>query len=281
MTGVSLLSEYLFHHDILHNQYIFWQSFSGKKEKPLPLMIGKGVIHTRAFSLHCCSLVQLLRQTGLLPVGGVLVNNTLGSSLVDHGGSRGQLLFGVGRVGGYSSIELTDGSTDTALDDAIAQILLLADLHALLGGLDIRQLGSPPLRILKKPHGIISRLQTNCKHFLKIFPDTVQPGYFFPVIIPFTSAQWRLRYVLFVPMELRDGPFRYCRQAGTKQDRPCRSNRRSTLLPKFITYFRLPISSLHRARKFYSSAHNRKPNVLHIQNPRSPPDISRNLRTKS
>ena len=77
------------------------------------------------------------------------MNNALGCGLVDHGGSRGQLLIGAGRVGSNSGIKLTDGRTHTALHDAIAKILLLADLNAFLGGLDIRQLGSPPLGSLK------------------------------------------------------------------------------------------------------------------------------------
>ena len=106
-----------------------------------------------------CGLVQLLGQTGLLAIGGILMNHTLGCGLVDHGGRRGQLLIGVGRVGGDCGIKLADGSAHTALYDTIPQVFLFADLHALFRGLDIRQLGSPPLRILKKPsHGIISCL---------------------------------------------------------------------------------------------------------------------------
>ena len=86
------------------------------------------------------------------------MNDALGCSLIDHGGSRGQLHIGVLRISGSSGIELTDGCADSALHDTIAKILLLADLDALLCGLDIRQLGSPPLRILKKPsHDMISR----------------------------------------------------------------------------------------------------------------------------
>ena len=114
------------------------------------------------------SLVQLLGQAGLFPVGGILMNNALRGRFVNNGGSRGQLLIGVGRVGGYSSIELANGSTHTALHNTIPQILLLTDLDALFRGLDIRQLGSPPLRILKKPsHGMISCLIRNCNPFPK------------------------------------------------------------------------------------------------------------------
>ena len=86
------------------------------------------------------------------------MNHALGRGLVDHCGSRGQLLIGVLGVSGDSSIKLPDGSTHSALHNTVAKILLLADLNALLCGLDIRQLVSPPLRILKKPsHAIISR----------------------------------------------------------------------------------------------------------------------------
>ena len=123
-----------------------------------PSVHWKGVYHTRYSGLlgHC--FVQLLGQTSLFPIGGILMNNALGRGLIDHCGSRGKLLIGVLRISGNSGVKLPDGSTHPALNDAVAKILLLADLNALLCGLDIRQLGSPPLRILKKPsHEIISR----------------------------------------------------------------------------------------------------------------------------
>ncbi len=86
------------------------------------------------------------------------MDHALGRGLIDHCGSRGQLLIGVLRGSGNGGVKLPDGSTHSALHNTVAKILLLADLNALLGGLDIRQLGSPPLRILKKPsHEIISR----------------------------------------------------------------------------------------------------------------------------
>ncbi len=74
------------------------------------------------------------------------MNDALGRGFIDYSGSRGQLLAGIGRIGGNSGIELTDRSTQATLDNAIPQILLLTDLYALFCGLDIRQLGSPPLR---------------------------------------------------------------------------------------------------------------------------------------
>ena len=86
------------------------------------------------------------------------MDHALGRGLIDHCGSRGQLLIGVLRISGNSGVKLPDGSTHSALDNTVLKILLLADLNALLCGLDIRQLGSPPLRILKKPsQEIISR----------------------------------------------------------------------------------------------------------------------------
>jgi len=118
----------------------------------------KGVYHTRYSGLLGHSLVQLLSQTSLFPIGGVLVDHALGRGLIDHCGSRGQLLIGVLCVSGNGGVKLPDGSTHSALHNTVAKILLFADLNALLGGLDVRQLGSPPLRILKKPsHEIISR----------------------------------------------------------------------------------------------------------------------------
>ena len=86
------------------------------------------------------------------------MDHALGRGLIDHCGSRGQLLIGILRVSGDGGFKLPDGSTHSALHNTVAKILFLADLNALLGGLDIRQLGSPPLRILKKPsYEIISR----------------------------------------------------------------------------------------------------------------------------
>ena len=88
--------------------------------------------------------IQLPGQTGLFAIGSVLMDNTLGRGLVDHGGSRGQLGLSILRIFSDRSLELADRCTHTALHNAIMQILLLTDLHALLCGLDIRQPGSPP-----------------------------------------------------------------------------------------------------------------------------------------
>ena len=139
---------------------------------------------TRDSSRSHSGFIQLLGQTGLFAVGGILMNNALGCGLVNHSGRRGQLLIGVGRVGGYSGIKLANGSAHTALHNAIPQIFLLADLDALLGGLDIRQLGSPPLRILKKPsHGIISCLSSKCNPSPKKNPFRLFPSVLLCIII--------------------------------------------------------------------------------------------------
>ena len=134
---------------------------------------------------HACSssdsrsLVQLLGQAGLFPIGGILMNNALGNSLIDHGGSRGQLLFGIARISGNCSIELADSSTHSALDNAVMQILLFADLHTFLGGLNIRQPGSPPLRMLKKPSlSIITCLLSKCKPFCCFFHPVIRIFFF-------------------------------------------------------------------------------------------------------
>jgi len=126
------------------------------KEKPLPIN-GRDSSRSRA-GLLCGSFVQLLRQAGLFPVCGVLMDDAFGCGLIDHCGSRRQLFISILRVSGNGGIKLPDGSTHSALHNAVAKIFLLADLYTLLCGLDVRQLSSPPLRILKKPsHEIISR----------------------------------------------------------------------------------------------------------------------------
>ena len=116
--------------------------------------VRKEVLSHAILSSDSGSLVQLLCQAGLFPVGGILVNNALGSSLIDHSGSRGQLLIGFGGISGNSGVKFAYGCTKAALYDTIPQILFLADLHAFLCGLDIRQLGSPPLRMLKNHRSI-------------------------------------------------------------------------------------------------------------------------------
>ena len=126
------------------------------------------IIQTRYSRSDSSRSVQLLGQTGLFPVGGIFMNDTLGRGLVDHGGSCGQLGLSILRIFSDRSFELADRCTHTALHDTIAKILLLADLDAFLGGLDIRQLGSPPLRILKKPSlGMLSCLLLFCNPYCK------------------------------------------------------------------------------------------------------------------
>ena len=72
--------------------------FAGR-QKEKPLFFKRSLSHAICRS-DGCGLVQLLGQTGLFAVGGILMNNALGCGLVNHGGRRGQLLIGVGRVGG-------------------------------------------------------------------------------------------------------------------------------------------------------------------------------------
>ena len=114
----------------------------------------KGVYHTRFSGSDSCGFVQLLCKTGLFTIGSVLMDDTLVRSLVDGGDGDIQLGLRSLGIGGNSGIRLLNGSTHSALYNTIPQILLLADLNAFLGGLDIRQLGSPPLRILKR-HRVI------------------------------------------------------------------------------------------------------------------------------
>ena len=73
-------------------------------------------------------------------------------SLIDRTNCGGQLRLSVLRISSDSSVKLLDGSPHSALHNTVPQILLLADLHALFGGLDIRQRGSPPVRNPAKNH---------------------------------------------------------------------------------------------------------------------------------
>lgn len=45
----------------------------------------EGSLSQNQFSLYRSGFIHLLSQTGLFPVGGILVQHTLGSSLVNHG----------------------------------------------------------------------------------------------------------------------------------------------------------------------------------------------------
>ena len=87
---------------------------------------------------------QSLGQTGLFPVGRVLMDNALGHRFIDSGGGGAQLRCGGGGALVQSDLILLDGSFDARLHHTIPQVLFLAHLHALHSGLDVRQLPSPP-----------------------------------------------------------------------------------------------------------------------------------------
>ena len=72
------------------------------------------------------------------------MHNALGHSLVDRSGSRGQLHVCTLGISFQSSFKLLYGSMHTTLHHAVTQVLLFADLDAFNGGLDVRQLVSPP-----------------------------------------------------------------------------------------------------------------------------------------
>ena len=89
-------------------------------------------------------LAESLSQAGLFAVGGILVHNALGHRFIDSGGGGAQLRTGGGDTLIQSDLILLDGSLNARLHHTIPQVLLLAHLHTLHGGLDVRQLPSPP-----------------------------------------------------------------------------------------------------------------------------------------
>jgi hypothetical protein len=80
---------------------------------------------------------QLLREAGLLASSGVLVNDTLGRSLVQSGKSLAQESSGILRA--QSLPVLTDSRPEAGLDHLIARGALDRDQRALLSGLRISQ----------------------------------------------------------------------------------------------------------------------------------------------
>ena len=120
------------------------------KTKPLPSSNdGRAFYNEREISclfLHSGSLVHLLCQASLFAVSGILMHHALSRSLVDRANGGGQLGLRVLRISSNGGVKLLDGSAHPALHNAVPQILRLADLHTFLGGLDVRQRISPPLR---------------------------------------------------------------------------------------------------------------------------------------
>ena len=98
----------------------------------------------RVFLRVDAGLVQGLRQTSLFTVRGVLVHDALGDRFINSGGGGAQLRTGGGDALDQSDLIFLDGSLNARLHHTIPQVLLLAHLHTLHGGLDVRQLPSPP-----------------------------------------------------------------------------------------------------------------------------------------
>lgn len=102
-----------------------------------------GANHPRVLRVDA-GLVQSLRQTSLFTVRGVLVHDALGDRFINSGGGGAQLRTGGGDALDQSDLIFLDGSLNARLHHTIPQVLLLAHLHTLHGGLDVRQLPSPP-----------------------------------------------------------------------------------------------------------------------------------------
>jgi hypothetical protein len=74
------------------------------------------------------------------------VPNALGNRFIDSGGGGAQLRAGGGHTLGQGGLILLHGSLHPGFHHTIPQVLFLAHLHALDGGLNVRQLPSPPTK---------------------------------------------------------------------------------------------------------------------------------------
>ena len=104
---------------------------------------GSGFVVSERLSVGA-GLLQSLGQARLFAVSSILVNNALSNRFIDSGGGGAQLRTGGGDALIQSDLILLDGSLNARLHHTIPQVLLLAHLHTLHGGLDVRQLPSPP-----------------------------------------------------------------------------------------------------------------------------------------
>lgn len=85
--------------------------------------------------------VQLLIESGLLSGSSILVQNTLGSSLVDLLNSNLDSLCLVSCVRLDSSVSLLDLGLELRIDHLVLQSLSSSNLYALLSGLDVGHSG--------------------------------------------------------------------------------------------------------------------------------------------
>ena len=90
------------------------------------------------------SLGQLRGKTSLFAIGGILMDDPLRHGLIQGGGGLTQLHSRVLGIRCNRGVELLNGSTDAALHHAVPQGFLRSNLYALLSGLNVRQLVSPP-----------------------------------------------------------------------------------------------------------------------------------------
>jgi len=88
--------------------------------------------------LHSLSVVELLGELSLLVVGSLLVESTLGGSLVNDAAGFTQQIGSFGSLGLNCSFELLNDGFHSRTIRTILSGVLLAHLHALGGGLDVR-----------------------------------------------------------------------------------------------------------------------------------------------
>jgi hypothetical protein len=89
-------------------------------------------------------LGESLGQTRLFAVRGILMHNALGNRFIDSGGGGAQLRAGGGHALVQGDLILLNSGLYARFHHTIPQVLGLAHLYALHGGLNVWQLPSPP-----------------------------------------------------------------------------------------------------------------------------------------
>ena len=85
-------------------------------------------------------LRESLGKTGLFAVGCILVQHALSDGFIESAEGIVQQGLSLRRLFGNSGVKLLNRGLQGRLDHAVAKVLLFIHLHALDGGLDIRQI---------------------------------------------------------------------------------------------------------------------------------------------
>ena len=128
-------------------------------------------------SARSADLVELQGHGTLAMSGRILVQNTLGNSLIDLLDRDLVSAIGLGAIAfSGSRLELLECGLQCGLVSLVAGVTHLSELDALLGRLDIRQTKhllrlefAPADKKSTVQNGILAKNARNCKHFFKIF----------------------------------------------------------------------------------------------------------------